>query len=169
MISKKIKTREDLSEIIREKKISGEKTGFTNGCFDILHPGHVKYLEAARKACDFLVVGVNSDGSVRRLKGSERPINTARDRMDVLAALASVDFLTMFEEDTPEELVRALSPDILFKGGDWEEKDIAGSGFVRANGGEVIIVEFEKGYSTTRLIEKIRGKQDGMADLRQYG
>lgn len=129
---------------------------FTNGCFDILHAGHVRYLHQARALGDVLVVGVNADDSVRRLKGPGRPLVPGDERALVLAGLASVDAVTLFAEDTPLELVSALRPDVLVKGGDYAPEDVVGRHEVEAEGGRVEIVPFVTGYSTTRLVERIR-------------
>ena len=130
---------------------------FTNGVFDLLHPGHIDLLTAARAAGDALIVGVNSDASVRRLgKGPERPIRRERDRAYVLAALAAVDRVVIFDEDTPLELVRALEPDVLVKGGDYREETIVGAKEVRARGGNVIVFPLREGHSTTSIIERLR-------------
>lgn len=156
---KKLKVK--VSELKKAKKI----IGFTNGCFDILHVGHVLYLEKAKQKCDFLVLGVNSDASVKRLgKAPDRPINLEKNRAIVLAALASVDLVCIFEEDTPEQLIQLCSPDILMKGADYEaletdknsKKYIVGSDFVRKNGGKIETIPFEEGFSTTNLIKKIK-------------
>lgn len=152
----KIKTRQELAEVVQKAKASGRSVGFTNGCFDILHVGHVRYLGLARKECDMLIVGVNSDDSVRRLKGKTRPVNPESARLEVLAALASVDYVTLFSEDTPEQLIKKLSPDVLFKGGDWKEGDIVGADFVKGYGGKVRAIPFVEGYSTTTTIDKMR-------------
>ena len=133
------------------------KTVFTNGCFDIIHAGHVKYLREARKLGDRLVVGLNSDESVRRLKGDSRPVNPLKDRIDVLSAFEFVDEVIPFEEDTPYELIKKVRPDILVKGGDYEIKDIVGADLVRSWGGEVRTIPFVEGKSTTAIIEKIGG------------
>ena len=133
---------------------------FTNGCFDILHRGHVEYLEQARRLGDHLVVALNSDRSVRALKGAGRPVNPEVDRAVVLAALASVDAVTIFDEDTPLELLRALLPDVLVKGGDYTIDTIVGSAEVRAAGGEVVVVPLVPGRSTTRMIERTRGQEN---------
>ena len=130
---------------------------FTNGCFDILHRGHVAYLQRAAALGNSLIVGVNTDDSVRRLrKGPGRPVNSADDRMAVLAALESVDLVTAFDEDTPLELIRKIRPDHLVKGGDWEPDNIVGAGFVRSYGGEVHSIPFEFDQSTSALIQRIR-------------
>ncbi len=156
MPANKIKTRAELAELVREKKSSGKIVGFTNGCFDILHLGHVRYLIEAKQKCDILVVGVNDDASVGRLKGRSRPFNNQQARIEVLAALECVDFLTFFTEDTPEALIQTLTPDILFKGGDWKIKDIAGAGHVTERGGKVEVMPYVGGYSTTNLVKRIK-------------
>ncbi|RLA64235.1 MAG: D-glycero-beta-D-manno-heptose 1-phosphate adenylyltransferase [Epsilonproteobacteria bacterium] len=140
------------------KSAEGKKIVFTNGCFDILHPGHVGYLAAARELGDFLVIGLNSDNSVKKLKGPDRPINNEKNRKFMLEGLKAVDFVEIFDESTPLELIEALSPDILVKGGDWEIKDIVGAEFVQAAGGEVYSLAFKDGHSTTNLIKKLQGK-----------
>lgn len=129
---------------------------FTNGCFDLLHPGHVHYLQAARARGDALVVGVNTDTSVRRLKGPSRPLVPQDDRALVLAALESVDAVVLFGEDTPARLIEALLPDVLVKGGDYAVDEIVGGEAVRAAGGTVEVIPFVGGYSTTSLVERIR-------------
>ena len=130
---------------------------FTNGVFDLLHPGHVDLLVAARRLGDALLVGINSDDSVRRLKGPSRPIRAETERAYVLAALAMVDAVVVFDEDTPLELIRALKPDVLVKGGDYTEKTVVGAPEVRARGGKVVIVPLTAGHSTTSLVERLRG------------
>ena len=145
-----------LKAIIVEAKARGEKIVMTNGCFDILHPGHVSYLENARKLGDRLIVAVNTDESVKRLKGESRPINDLNARMAVLAGLASVDWVVPFEEDTPQRLIGEILPDLLVKGGDYKPEEIAGSQEVWANGGEVKVLNFENGCSTTNVIKKIQ-------------
>ena len=130
---------------------------FTNGVFDLLHPGHVDVLAGARREGDALVVGLNSDASVRRLKGPERPVRSEAERAYVLAALEAVDAVVVFEEDTPLELVRHLEPDVIVKGGDYREDTIVGAREVRARGGEVVVIPLTPGQSTTSIIEKLRG------------
>lgn len=131
---------------------------FTNGVFDLLHPGHVDVLLGARRQGDALVVGLNSDASVRRLKGPERPVRTESERAYVLAALAVVDAVVIFEQDTPLELIKALEPDVLVKGGDYTEANVVGAKEVRSMGGRVVIVPLTPGHSTTAIVEKLRGK-----------
>ena len=132
------------------------KSVFTNGCFDILHSGHVEYLNEARSLGDKLIVGLNSDESVKRLKGSERPINNEVDRKFLLENLVSVDEVIIFNDDTPLNLIKKIMPDILVKGGDWQVEQIVGHKEVIANGGEVKSLKFKEGYSTTSVLEKIK-------------
>ena len=135
---------------------------FTNGCFDLLHPGHVDYLAQARARADVLVVGVNTDDSVRRLaKGPGRPLVGEGARAEVIAALESVDAVTLFDEDTPAALIEALQPDVLLKGGDYAPGQVVGRDVVEARGGEVVIIPFRDGFSTTALVERIRGDEGG--------
>ncbi|KDD79927.1 bifunctional D-glycero-beta-D-manno-heptose-7-phosphate kinase/D-glycero-beta-D-manno-heptose 1-phosphate adenylyltransferase HldE [Glaesserella parasuis] len=147
---------DELKAIVKQSKTRGEKIVMTNGCFDILHPGHISYLENARKLGDRLIVAVNTDESVKRLKGESRPINDLDARMAVLAGLASVDWVVPFGEDTPQRLIGEILPDLLVKGGDYKPEEIAGSQEVWANGGEVRVLNFENGCSTTNVIKKIR-------------
>lgn len=135
-------------------KSQNKKIVFTNGCFDLLHVGHVRYLQEAKKLGDVLVIGVNSDASVKRLKGPTRPVQIEADRAEILAALGAVDFTVIFTEDTPLKLIEAVKPDILVKGGDWKIDQIVGSDFVINNGGKVMSLQFVDGKSTTKLIEK---------------
>jgi D-beta-D-heptose 7-phosphate kinase/D-beta-D-heptose 1-phosphate adenosyltransferase len=134
----------------------GRVIAFTNGCFDILHYGHVSYLEAAKKKDRILIVGMNSDASVRGLKGPTRPIVPQDQRAAVLAGLACVDFVILFNEPTPYELIKAVKPDVLLKGADWKGKEVAGADIVKANGGRVEFVKFVERLSTTNIVEKIR-------------
>lgn len=145
---------EALQKFLSENK--GRRIVFTNGCFDILHRGHVTYLTEAKKLGDLLVVGLNSDASVKRLKGPERPINNEIDRQYVLSQLKAVDFVEIFEEDTPLSLILKVKPSILVKGGDWKIDQIVGAKEVIANGGDVFSLNFVDGYSTTALIHKIQ-------------
>lgn len=142
--------------LIAERRARGEVIVFTNGVFDILHPGHVRYLRQARALGDALIVGLNSDASVRRNKGPDRPINPEAERAEVLAALICVDAVSIFDEDTPAEIIAACQPDILVKGADWPADQIVGRDTVEARGGRVVRVPVERGHSTTSLIERIR-------------
>ncbi|MBZ4643669.1 MAG: D-glycero-beta-D-manno-heptose 1-phosphate adenylyltransferase [Deferribacteres bacterium] len=148
----RIKQPEELKEILNSIKKS---VVFTNGCFDILHIGHLRYLEEAKKLGDILVVGVNSDSSVKRLKGDKRPINRLSERMEMLAGLKPVDYVTYFDEDTPYNLIKFLAPDILVKGGDWKANEIVGSDIVLEKGGKVLSLNFEDNFATTNTIEEI--------------
>ena len=156
--SNKILRPSSLSTLREDNK--DKKIVFTNGCFDILHVGHIRYLEQASFLGDLLVIGVNSDASVRRLKGPGRPVNTAQDRMEILTALGFVDYVVLFEEDTPYELIKIIQPDILVKGGDYKPEEIVGRDIVEARGGKLEIISFVEGKSTTNIINKIN-KKDG--------
>jgi rfaE bifunctional protein nucleotidyltransferase chain/domain len=150
-------TRSDAVELVRRARGEGKKIVFTNGVFDILHPGHVRYLRDARALGDLLIVGVNSDRSVKALaKAPDRPINGESERAEVLAALASVDAVVIFDEDTPHAIISALQPDILVKGADWGENAIVGRDVVEARGGKVVRIALAEGFSTTSIIQKIR-------------
>ena len=133
---------------------AGLRVGFTNGCFDLLHPGHVKVLAKARAACDRLVVGLNGDASVPRLKGEGRPIQDVHARAEVLAALEAVDLVVVFDEDTPLELIGRLRPTVLVKGGDYRKEDVVGREVVEAEGGEVVLVDLVPGHSTTDIVRR---------------
>ncbi|MCX5667587.1 MAG: D-glycero-beta-D-manno-heptose 1-phosphate adenylyltransferase [Candidatus Omnitrophica bacterium] len=154
----KIKSAKNLAQILSALRPKGKKIVFTNGCFDILHVGHVDYLSKARRLGDVLVVGLNSDSSVKKLKGKDRPINKESDRAKVLSSLYFVDYITPFNETTPENLIKKVRPDILVKGGDWKMEDIVGSSFVRSYGVKIKSIHFVKGYSTTSLIERIENQ-----------
>ena len=136
-------------------KLHNQKIVFTNGCFDVLHYGHVRYLLDAKSLGDLLVVGLNSDDSVRRLKGESRPINGEKERAFVLAALEFVDYIVVFEEDTPKKLIETVKPDVLVKGGDYQIENIVGADFVIQNGGTVTTIPFVEGFSSTRIIEQL--------------
>jgi D-beta-D-heptose 7-phosphate kinase/D-beta-D-heptose 1-phosphate adenosyltransferase len=136
-------------------KKNGRRIVFTNGCFDLLHRGHIEYLAKAKSLGDILIVGLNADDSVRRLKGPNRPITPQEDRAAILAALAVVDYVCIFDEDTPYELIRAVVPDILVKGADWTVDDVVGKDIVEAAGGSVHTIEFLPNRSTTNIIQKI--------------
>ena len=148
-----------LLALLAPAREQGARVAFTNGCFDLLHPGHVSYLEQARRWADLLVVGLNSDCSVRAIKGPARPVNPERDRARVLAGLGCVDFVVLFDQKTPLELIRAINPDVLVKGADWPEEKIVGAAEVRAAGGRVERIRFEHSCSTTAIIEKIRQQE----------
>jgi D-beta-D-heptose 7-phosphate kinase/D-beta-D-heptose 1-phosphate adenosyltransferase len=147
---------EDLINLLGESKRRGEKIVMTNGCFDILHPGHIKYLQEAKKLGDRLIVAVNSDVSVTRLKGENRPLNSVETRMTMLDALESTDWIIEFSEDTPRNLIERILPDVLVKGGDYQIDEIAGASAVLQNGGEVKTLNFLEGFSTTNLINRIK-------------
>ncbi len=151
----KIKARDDLIRIIRDLKASGKRIVFTNGCFDLLHVGHVRYLEEAKARGDILVVAVNSDRSVRALKGPHRPVLPQEQRAELLSGLGCVDYITIFDEETPEALISSILPHVLVKGGDWTKEDVVGRNLVERSGGEVLILPFHPGASTTALIETI--------------
>ncbi|MBK9249440.1 MAG: D-glycero-beta-D-manno-heptose 1-phosphate adenylyltransferase [Ignavibacteria bacterium] len=144
-----------LSDICSHLRKQGKKIIFTNGCFDILHVGHVSYLEEASKLGNVLIVGINSDDSVRRLKGPTRPINTEADRCAVISALKSVDFTVVFDEDTPLELIQELTPHVITKGGDYTVNTIVGAEYILSNGGEVVIIPLVDGKSTSSIIRKV--------------
>jgi D-beta-D-heptose 7-phosphate kinase/D-beta-D-heptose 1-phosphate adenosyltransferase len=146
----------DLDTHLRDWRSEGQRIGFTNGCFDILHPGHVKVLTAARAACDRLIVGLNSDASVKRLKGEGRPLQDQQARAEVLAALEAVDLVVIFEEDTPIELISRIKPSVLVKGGDYTRDRVVGHEIVEADGGEILLVEVLPGFSTTSLVVRAR-------------
>jgi D-beta-D-heptose 7-phosphate kinase / D-beta-D-heptose 1-phosphate adenosyltransferase len=147
----------ELDAQLRDWRKQGLRVGFTNGCFDILHPGHVKLLTAARGACDRLIVGLNSDASVARLKGKDRPVQNERARAEVLAALEAVDLVVLFEEDTPIKLIARVKPSVLVKGGDYTREQVVGHEIVEASGGEVLLIEVLAGFSTTSLVARARG------------
>jgi len=153
-MNRKIVTLGRLKKIVarlRRKK----KVVFTNGCFDILHLGHVKYLGAAKAKGDILIVGLNTDSSTKRLKGRNRPVNPEKDRAEVLAGLESVDYVVLFDEDTPYRLIRALAPDVLVKGGDWPKSKIVGADLVLSRAGKIFTIPYVKNRSTTAIIKKI--------------
>ena len=155
-IKQKIHTLASLKEKCLLWKKEGSTIVFTNGCFDLIHPGHVLYLETAREKGDRLIVALNSDASVSRLKGPERPVQNELARMLVISALESVDAVVLFEEDTPISTIEAVAPDVLVKGGDWAVENIVGADLVIKSGGQVLSLPFEGGYSTTSIVDKIR-------------
>ncbi|MGC8774385.1 MAG: D-glycero-beta-D-manno-heptose 1-phosphate adenylyltransferase [Chlorobaculum sp.] len=154
-MTKKLFDKLEAAEQVQRWRNDNKKVVFTNGCFDILHAGHVRYLAAARQLGDRLVVGLNTDASVRRLKGPKRPVAPEQDRAEVLSALASVDAVTLFDDDTPETLIKLLLPDILVKGADWPVEKIAGAKAVIEHGGSVLTMPLLEGRSTTGIIETI--------------
>jgi len=154
-MKQKIKTRKGLLRIMKDLKAKGKRIVFTNGCFDLLHIGHVRYLEEAKTLGDVLVVGVNSDTSVRKLKGPKRPILPEEERTEVLSGLGCVDYVTLFNEIDPLKLITSLRPDVLVKGGDWTKEQIVGRDEVERSGGEVFVIPFVKRASTSNLIQTI--------------
>jgi len=152
---KKIKSPPELKKIIAKLKAKGKKIVFTNGCFDILHYGHVKYLEDAKNKGDILIVAINTDASVKKIKGEKRPIVNQADRARVIAGLTSVDYVVLFDQETPLEVIIQLKPDILVKGGDWKKEKIVGASIVTGSGGKVFTINFLKNRSTTGLIKRI--------------
>ena len=146
----------DAVALVARLRAEGKSIVFTNGVYDLLHPGHVRYLNAARAFGDALIVGVNSDRSVRAIKGPTRPVNPEHERAEVIAALAAVDAAVIFDEDTPHAIISRLQPDILVKGADWPADQIVGRDVVEARGGRVVRAQIEEGYSTSALIEKVR-------------
>jgi D-beta-D-heptose 7-phosphate kinase/D-beta-D-heptose 1-phosphate adenosyltransferase len=154
-MKQKIKKRKELLGIIKDLKAKGKRIVFTNGCFDLLHIGHVRYLEEAKALGDILVVGVNSDTSVRKLKGPKRPILPEEERVEILAGLGCVDYVTLFDEIDPLKLITSVRPGVLVKGGDWTKEQIVGREAVERSGGEVFIIPFVEKASTSNLIETI--------------
>jgi D-beta-D-heptose 7-phosphate kinase/D-beta-D-heptose 1-phosphate adenosyltransferase len=151
----KIKGQEELLKITQDLQKKGKRIVFTNGCFDLLHIGHIRYLEEAKTLGDVLIIGVNSDSSVQKLKGPERPILPVEERAEILSGLGCVDYITIFDELDPLNLITSLLPDVLVKGGDWTKGQIIGSEVVEKSGGEVVIIPFVQGASTTNQIETI--------------
>ena len=149
-------TQELASLISKEIKATGKKIVFTNGCFDILHRGHTTYLHKAKQLGDVLFLGLNSDNSVRKLKGNDRPINNEIDRAEVMDSLKSIDYVVIFDEETPYNLIEAIVPDVLVKGGDYTRDNIVGAELVEQNGGDVVTIAFVEGKSTTNIINKMR-------------
>lgn len=158
-------TIEQAQSLVDELRASGRTIVFTNGVFDLLHVGHLRYLQQARGLGGALFVGVNSDRSVRAIKGADRPITSEAERAEVLEGLACVDGVVIFDEDTPHELIAALQPDVLVKGADWGEDAIVGRDIVEARGGRVVRVAIEPGHSTTSIVEKIRRLRRGIASV----
>lgn len=151
---KKLVQRSSVSKVVAALRRRKKKIVFTNGCFDIIHVGHIAYLKRARELGDILFIGLNSDASVRAIKGPSRPVNSELDRATVLSALYFVDYIALFAESTPEALIQSIKPDVLVKGADWKLKDIVGADFVRSYGGEVARIPYVRGYSTTAVLKK---------------
>ena len=147
-----------LDRFARNARAAGRRIVFTNGVFDILHPGHLRYLQAARSHGDVLIVGLNSDASVRRNKGPDRPINPEEERAELLSALACVDAVSIFDDETPADIIRRVQPDVLVKGADWPADQIVGRDTVEARGGMVILEAVEQGYSTSAIIDRVRNR-----------
>lgn len=154
-MKEKIKGREELRKIVEALKLEGKQIVFTNGCFDLLHVGHIRYLEKAKGLGDILIVGVNSDRSVRMIKGPERPILPEEERAEVLSGLGCIDYIILFDEPTPLELIAQLQPHVLVKGGDWTKETTVGKEIVESSGGKVVILPFVEGHSTSNLIKTI--------------
>jgi rfaE bifunctional protein nucleotidyltransferase chain/domain len=147
---------QETQTFVARHRAEGRRVIFTNGVFDLLHPGHVRYLQHAKSLGDVLIVGLNADASVRRNKGPSRPINPQNERAEVLAALAAVDAVVVFDEDTPAEIIALVQPDVLVKGADWPAEQIVGRETVEARGGQVVRIPVEQGYSTTAIVERVR-------------
>lgn len=156
MILTKLISPDQISALVESLHARQQKIVFTNGCFDLLHAGHVLYLESAKNLGDILIIGLNSDASVKRLKGPERPINPEEERSVVLAALEAVDYVVIFDEDTPLELIKQVRPDVLVKGGDWSVDQIVGADEVFSSGGTVRSIDYKEGLSSTNIIKRIR-------------
>jgi rfaE bifunctional protein nucleotidyltransferase chain/domain len=152
----RVVSQDELILHVERARRNGRRVVFTNGCFDLLHPGHIRCLEQARALGDLLIVVINSDASVRRVKGAGRPVVPGAERAEVLAALAAVDYVTVFEEDTPQQIIARVLPDVLVKGGDWGPDQIVGRAEAEAAGGRVVSIPLEPGYSTTGILERIR-------------
>jgi D-beta-D-heptose 7-phosphate kinase/D-beta-D-heptose 1-phosphate adenosyltransferase len=155
-LSSKIQSRPSLARLAQRFRRAGKRLVFTNGCFDLLHAGHVTYLEKAKRLGDILIVGLNADRSVRRIKGPDRPINSEKDRLKILAALETVDYVTLFSEETPLKLICEVRPHVLVKGADWKAKDIVGAQEVKSWRGKVVRVSLVRGRSTSALVRKLK-------------
>lgn len=154
----KLKRLDELMKIVEGQKKENKRIVFTNGCFDILHLGHIRYLREAKKLGDILIVGLNSDNSVSSLKGPDRPLVKEKDRAEILSTLEMVDYIVIFNELTPKNLIDKIIPDVLVKGGDWREEEVVGRDTVEAQGGEVVIIPEVKGYSTSAFIKRIKSQ-----------
>jgi rfaE bifunctional protein nucleotidyltransferase chain/domain len=155
-VSAKLKSIDELKAIVAEAKAQGKVVVFTNGCFDLLHRGHVHLLRQAKALGDLLIVAINSDTSVKAIKGAARPILPETDRLELIAAMEMVDYVVLFEEPDPYNTIAALRPKVLVKGADWTSEEIIGADIVRRNGGEIVVLPYLKGFSTTEIIEKVR-------------
>jgi len=158
-LKNKIEDRKDLKKVVERLKKEGKRVVFTNGCFDLIHVGHTRYLEEAKKLGDILIVAVNSDQSVRAIKGNKRPIITEEERAEVLSALQCVDFVVIFDEPDPLNIISSLKPDVMVKGGDWSEDAIIGREVVESIGGKVVLIPEIKGSSTSSIIDKIVNRE----------
>ncbi|MCE5281729.1 MAG: D-glycero-beta-D-manno-heptose 1-phosphate adenylyltransferase [Deltaproteobacteria bacterium] len=152
---KKVLSRADLKREVERLRAEGKRIAFTNGCFDILHVGHCQYLREARKQGDLLILALNSDASVRAIKGPKRPLVPQQERAEIVASLEAVDYVTIFDESTPLELIELFRPDVLVKGADWKEEDVVGGDAVRSWGGRVVLIPMTEGASTTNIVERI--------------
>jgi rfaE bifunctional protein nucleotidyltransferase chain/domain len=155
-VSGKLKSFEEIKAIVVGARNNGKRVAFTNGCFDLLHRGHVHVLRAARACADLLIVGINSDQSVKQIKGPARPVLPESDRCELVGAMEMVDFVVLFNEPDPYTLIAAIRPDVLVKGGDWNTDKIIGGDLVEKAGGEVVVVPYIKGFSTTEIVERIK-------------
>ena len=155
-VSGKLKSLEEIKAIVIGARNNGKRVAFTNGCFDLLHRGHVQVLRAARACADLLIVGINSDQSVRQIKGPARPVLPESERCELVGAMEMVDFVILFDDRDPYSLISAIRPDVLVKGGDWNTDKIIGADLVKEAGGEVMVVPYIKGFSTTEIIERIK-------------
>lgn len=159
-VRQKLKNFDEIVAIAAAARQQGKKVVFTNGCFDLVHRGHLHILRGARAAGDLLIVGINTDRSVRIIKGATRPILSENDRSELIASLEMVDYAVLFDDPTPLALIAAIKPDVLVKGGDWGPDQVVGADVVRQNGGQIVLVPYLKGFSTTEIIERIQ-KEDG--------
>ena len=155
MVSKILPSKR-LSSLIKTLKKENKTIVFTNGCFDLVHPGHIKLLKQARKSGDILILGLNSDSSIKKIKGPLRPILNQNDRVEIFSSMEFIDYIVIFNEATPLNLIKEIKPDVLIKGGDWQKENIVGQEFVRSYGGKVKRIKIKKGYSTSALISKIQ-------------
>ncbi len=158
-VKNKIVAKEIIHEIAKKEHLLHKKIAFTNGCFDLVHRGHIDYLSKARDLAEIVIVGLNTDASVRRLKGPNRPINDEYSRALLIASFLFVDYVVLFEEDTPYQLIQCIEPDVLIKGSDYKAEDIVGYDIVTAKGGHVVTLDFIPGFSTTRIEKKIRNEK----------